>query len=96
MILLLCVFLTTSLIGNILLYKVANRQLIRVEQYEDAIAEYYTRTSVILHTIRYLDEKQMFESDDEVGSVFQQIVETINELRPLVYGVDESAPSEEK
>jgi hypothetical protein len=36
--------------------------------------------------MRGLDSKNMFESDDEVGTVFQQMNEILNTLRPLVYG----------
>jgi len=28
----------------------------------------------------------MFENDDEVGDVFAQITDTVNELRPFIYG----------
>jgi hypothetical protein len=90
-----CVLLIVSITGNVLLYKAATRQLLRVEEYEKIIANYYSKTSLILHTIRHLDEKQMFESDDEVGSVFVQITDVINELRPLLYGVEEDATTEE-
>jgi ABC-type uncharacterized transport system permease subunit len=96
LLILLTVILAISLVGNVLLYNAANRQLVRVEQYEEAITEYYAKTSLVLHTMRQLDEKQMFERDDEVGSVFEQLVEAVNELRPLVYGVDEDATTEEK
>ena len=30
--------------------------------------------------MRFLDERQMFERDDEVGEVFKLLVETINRL----------------
>jgi putative heme iron utilization protein len=95
LLILLTVILAISLVGNVLLYNAANRQLLRVEEYEKVVADFYSKTSLILHTIRHLDEKQMFESDDEVGSVFAQIVDAVNELRPLVYGVEEDATTEE-
>jgi hypothetical protein len=41
---------------------------------------------MVLHTMRVLDEKQMFETDDEVGTLFQQLTEIIGTLRPLLYG----------
>jgi hypothetical protein len=37
--------------------------------------------------MRSLDEKKMFETDDEVGEVFSQLVEMLNTLRPLLYGI---------
>jgi hypothetical protein len=36
--------------------------------------------------MRELDERQMFEKDDEVGDVFAQLIDTVNELRPFIYG----------
>ena len=41
---------------------------------------------MVLHTMRVLDEKKMFESDDEVGTLFQQLTEIVGSLRPLLYG----------
>ena len=56
------------------------------EVMEDAIDIFYTRLDNALQTMRALDTRQMFEKDDEVGSIFQQIVDAVNELRPLLYG----------
>lgn len=58
----------------------------KLEVYESTIEEFYSRLSITLHTMRALDEKKMFETDDEVGSVFAQIVDIMGELRPLIYG----------
>ena len=59
----------------------------KVEIYEQSIEEFYSRTSIVLHSMRALDEQKMFETDDEVGSVFQQLVDILNTLRPILYGV---------
>lgn len=56
------------------------------EVMEDAIDIFYTRVDTVLQTMRAIDTRQIFEKDDEVGSVFQQIVDTVNDLRPLLYG----------
>jgi hypothetical protein len=56
------------------------------EVMEDAIDIFYTRLDKTLKTMRAIDSREMFEKDDEVGSVFNQIVDTVNELRPLLYG----------
>ena len=56
------------------------------EVMEDAIDIFYTRLDTTLKTMRAIDSRQMFEKDDEVGSVFNQIVDTVNDLRPLLYG----------
>lgn len=61
-------------------------QFRKVEMYENTIQEFYSRLSITLHNMRLIDNQNMFESDDEVGSVFQQLTDTVNELRPLLYG----------
>jgi hypothetical protein len=58
----------------------------KITLYEQTIQGFYEDASIILHTMRGLDEKQMFESDDEVGTLFQQLTEVIGTLRPLLYG----------
>ena len=64
----------------------------KITLYEQSIQQFYEDTSIVLHTMRVLDEKKMFESDDEVGTVFQQLTEILGSLRPLLYGTtdDES------
>lgn len=56
------------------------------EQYENELEQIYSSVSIALHTMRSIDERQMFETDDEVGSVFQQLVEIVGSLRPIIYG----------
>lgn len=58
----------------------------KVEKYEEYINMFYSRVSIVLATMRVIDERKIFESDDEVGDVFQQLVDTLGELRPLLYG----------
>jgi hypothetical protein len=50
------------------------------EELEDAINLFYARTNATVKYMRFLDERQMFERDDEVGEVFKLLVETINKL----------------
>lgn len=58
----------------------------KITLYEESIQQFYEDTSMVLHTMRVLDEKKMFESDDEVGTLFQQLTEIVSSLRPLLYG----------
>ena len=75
-----------SVLSTVLAYGLYN-SLNKIEMYEDAIQEFYERTSITLHTMRAIDERQLFEKDDDVGSTFQMLVDTIGELRPLIYGI---------
>ena len=58
----------------------------KITLYEQSIQQFYEDTSMVLYTMRVLDEKKMFESDDEVGTLFQQLTEIVGSLRPLLYG----------
>ena len=62
--------------------------LIKLEKYEDIIEENeefiqaeLERNEALLEALRQIDERQMFEKDDEVGSIFYQIKETIEKFK---------------
>lgn len=74
-----------TLIIGVLTYLVINLSK-KNSLYEQAIQGFYEDTSIVLHAMRVLDEKRMFETDDEVGFLFQQLTEIIGTLRPLLYG----------
>ena len=48
------------------------------------LISYYTSLDSILSNIKELDSKQMFENDDEVGSVFNAISKEIKKLEDLI------------
>jgi hypothetical protein len=54
------------------------------EMLEDAINLFYARTNATVKYMRFLDERQMFEQDDEVGEVFKLLVETVDKLYGFV------------
>lgn len=60
-----------------------------IEHLEYRISRYFTGTQDVLMSMRAIDDKQMFEKDDEVGSLFTQLTEIIGELRILLYGEEE-------
>lgn len=80
------ILLIVSVLMNVACVYAIWNVLRKNELLEDVINDFYARLSIALHTMRALDERQIFEKDDEVGSVFSQIVDVINELRPLIYG----------
>jgi hypothetical protein len=62
----------------------------KLEKYEDSIEEYQLmveseikRNEALLEALRQIDQRQMFEKDDEVGSIFYQIKETIERFKKL-------------
>lgn len=85
------VLLIISILINIILIISTLNILRKVETYEDAVQQFYSALSVTLHNMRAIDERQMFENDDEVGVTFQNLTDIVNQLRPLLYGnTDES------
>lgn len=54
------------------------------EELEEAINVFYARTNATVRYMRVLDERQMFESDDEVGETFKLLVETVDNLYGFV------------
>jgi uncharacterized OB-fold protein len=90
------VIIAILIIATIAASYVAMVQYRKNEEYETAIVEFYSAVALVLHTIRMLDEKQMFEEDDEVGSVFNQLVDVVNELRPIIYGIQNADTTTEE
>lgn len=60
----------------------------KLERYEDTfeetdkfIQDEIKRNEALLEALRQIDQRQMFEKDDDVGSVFNQIKETIQRFK---------------
>ena len=53
----------------------------KLEKYEDFIEEELQRNEALLEALRQIDSREMFEKDDEVGSIFYQIKETIERFK---------------
>ena len=77
-----CVLLLLCAAMGYIIFNLSNK----IALYEQSIQQFYEDTSIVLHTMRVLDEKKMFETDDEVGTLFQQLTEIMGTLRPLLYG----------
>ena len=79
------IFLVVCLAGT--LYTIYNL-LSKLEKYEDVIEETddfiqseLQKNEALLEALRQIDNRQMFEKDDEVGSIFYQIKETIEKFK---------------
>ena len=53
----------------------------KLEKYEDFLEEETKRNEALLEALREIDSREMFEKDDEVGSIFYQIKETIEKFK---------------
>lgn len=67
----------------ILLYGIFNI-LRKLEYYEEFIINRRQRYGELLKTIREIDSKELFEKDDDVGSVFTQIKEEIESFENII------------
>ena len=79
------IFLTIMLIvAGYVIFNLLNK----LEKYEEVVDDYQsfiqtetTRNEALLEALRQIDNRQMFEKDDEVGSIFYQIKETIEKFK---------------
>jgi hypothetical protein len=55
----------------------------KLERYEDFIEEETTKNQALLEALREIDSREMFEKDDDVGSIFYQIKETIERFKNI-------------
>jgi DNA-binding ferritin-like protein len=69
------------------LYTIYNL-LSKLEKYEDMVEETddflqseLQKNEALLEALRQIDNRQMFEKDDDVGSIFYQIKETIEKFK---------------
>lgn len=72
--------LITCLIAS--LYAIYNL-LQKLERYEDFVEEETTKNQALLEALREIDSREMFEKDDDVGSIFYQIKETIERFKNI-------------
>ena len=55
----------------------------KTELLETWVEEFTQRIETVQTDLKVIDAKGAFESDDEVGSIFEQIKETVNQLDTL-------------
>ena len=77
----LAIFLITSLYVNWNLLRKIETIEEANEEYSEWILQLDSRLKDILSTIKTIDSKKLFQSDDEVGSVYDKISETIKKLK---------------
>jgi hypothetical protein len=80
--------LTISILINIAALFAVYNLLTKLEKFEEVLEESDTfiqdelkRNEALLEALRQIDNRQMFEKDDDVGSIFNQIKETINRFK---------------
>ena len=81
--------LVISAVLNVALIYASYVAVKKIEIYEDSVMRFYEGAIQILRTSRQLDNREMFENDDEVGALFQQLITVIGELRGIIYEKEE-------
>lgn len=81
--LLFCIAILLAIIGA--LVKVLSIQIKKNDIHEAWIISLQTQVETVYKTMKMLDDKQMFSKDDEVGSVFQEMVNLITSLNDMVF-----------
>ena len=76
----LSICLIVSIVINFLLYKAAQIQLHKSRIYENWIFDLKTDVEETYLQIKDIDNKQWFQSEDDVGEVFRSILDLITHL----------------
>ena len=79
MIYFLILFILLTLIEGYVIFNLTRK----TERLESWVEEYAQRVVDTQQVLKEIDQKGNFESDDEVGVVFQSIKETIDELNQI-------------
>lgn len=69
---------------TIVLGYAAINSMFKIEKYEDAVSNFYVAVKAILHDARELDNRQMFEKDDDVGILFSELTSLVNTLEGII------------
>lgn len=77
-----------SLVLNIFLITSLNINLKKIEIYESWIVNYQEIVKETYLLLKEVDDKEIFEKDDEVGAVFSNIREIIQDLKEKTYEED--------
>jgi hypothetical protein len=56
----------------------------KTELLETWVEDFTQRIETVQTDLKVIDNKGAFEADDEVGSIFEQIKETVNQLDDLI------------
>lgn len=73
-------FLILFIVYGISVTLIAKAQYIRAQKYEKMVIEFGDNALKAYQLIKNIDDKQMFEKDDDVGVVFQEMVKIIEDF----------------
>lgn len=73
---------------------IVRAQLNKNKILEEAINAFYAKTERTFRLMKFFDDRQMFESDDEVGTIFKQLRETLLEMEKYVTEIRDGSTTE--
>jgi len=76
--LIVCIILLLVVVGGLI--KALRIQLKKIQTYTEWVIDLQNKVDAVVQTMHTLDDRQMFSKDDDVGSVFQQMVELVDTL----------------
>jgi hypothetical protein len=79
-IIVLTILLTVSICVNVYFSMSVDRLYDRVETLSNWIEEYKNDVSATLEQLKKIDDRQIFQKDDDVGFVFSEILKLIEKL----------------
>lgn len=78
------ILLVISIIINVLFFICIYKSLSLIEQLEEWLIRFKSLMESLYQKLKQIDDRDMFEKDDEVGVIFRQIVNIINETKKVV------------
>ena len=76
----LVIFIIADVVGCYVIWNLNKK----TEMLETWVEDFTQRIETVQTELKVIDAKGAFESDDEIGTIFEQIKETINELDNLI------------
>ena len=89
------ILLVTSIILNIILFLIIKKCLSKIDNLEGWILTFKNNIESLYKNLKSIDERGMFEKDDDVGVIFLQIHDIIKNVKNIVLD-DEFIDDEEK
>ena len=83
----LIIFLIISITSNIFLYSSLSKSFKINDILEGWILDFKNEIILLYKKVKYIDDRGIFENDDEVGILFQEIKQTISKTKNII--VDE-------
>jgi hypothetical protein len=84
-VIILSLVLVVSVVLNVFLIKATHLAADKIDEYESWILKYQGIVKETYSMLKVVDEKEIFERDDEVGFVFSNIVSIVNDLKEKTY-----------